>query len=65
MTRFRKWLLTAGITLALLLPLASVASADPFDPGTSFSTSTSSSSIQRGHRPTTTASDPFDPGTGP
>ena len=33
MTRFRKWLLTASITLALLLPLGSVASADPSDGG--------------------------------
>ncbi len=33
MRRFRKRLLTAAIALALLLPLASVASADPNDGG--------------------------------
>lgn len=53
MTRFRKWLLLAGIVLALLLPLGSVASADP---GT------------HGGRPTTYAGaalDPGDSGSGP
>lgn len=33
MTRIRQWLLTAAIALALLLPLATVASADPGDSG--------------------------------
>lgn len=33
MRRFRKVLLTATISVALLLPVAGVASADPGDPG--------------------------------
>jgi hypothetical protein len=49
MKRFRKWLVTAGIVLALLLPLGTVASADP---GTHRTTSY------------TTTSEPIDPGCG-
>ena len=33
MKRFRKFLLTASVVLALLIPLGIVASADPTDPG--------------------------------
>lgn len=33
MTRFRKWLIALVVAAALAVPLASVASADPGDPG--------------------------------
>lgn len=56
MKRIRQWLLTAGITLALLLPLASIASADPGDTGFGDGPISPSS---------TTASDPGDTGFGP
>ncbi len=58
MTRFRKWILTAAITLALLIPLGSVASADPNDGGFNASTATST----RGPALTTTSADPNDGG---
>jgi hypothetical protein len=61
MTRFRKWLLTASITLALLFPLAAVASADPLDPG-AFLTSSTTTTSKGGKQP---ISDPLDPGAGP
>ncbi len=68
MTRFRKSVLSLGVTLALLLPLASTVSADPGDPGTTtLSSSTTTSADGRGgadDRPgLTTISDPGDPGT--
>lgn len=71
MTRFRQALLSLAITIALLVPFAGAASADPGDPGTtSYSTSTYSPGWQGyayGNRPqtATTTSDPGDPGTGP
>jgi hypothetical protein len=56
MTRFRQWILSLAVALALLVPVAGTASADPGDPGTmSFSGS--------GAWTTTTRSDPGDPGT--
>jgi hypothetical protein len=67
MTPFRDRVLIVAIALALLLPLATVASADPGDPGgTTFSSSTTiptDASPGRG-RSTSTASstDPGDPG---
>jgi hypothetical protein len=62
MTRFRKWLLTASITLALLFPLASVASADPLDPGM-FLTGTTGSSTTKGGGGRSLL-DPLDPSGG-
>lgn len=67
MTRFRKWVLTVGITLALfLLPLASVASADPGDggglPPTFSGTSTSTGGNGRPTLPSPTTLDPGDGG---
>jgi hypothetical protein len=68
MTRFRQWILSLAIALALLVPFAGTASADPSDPGTTFSASTAPTTVPttpRGGRPTYTAtSDPSDPGTG-
>ncbi len=49
MKRFRKWLLTAGVVFALLVPLSTIASADP---GTRTAPSTQ------------TVADPTDPGCG-
>jgi hypothetical protein len=51
MTRFRKLLLTASVVLALLIPLGTIASADPGGnrPSSGYTT--------------TTASDPSDGGT--
>ena len=50
MKRFRKWLLTASVVLALLIPLGTIASADP---GTHRTAPTTQS-----------AADPTDPGCG-
>ncbi len=67
MRRSRKWLLTAATALALLLPLASVASADPNDGG--FSPSSTIGTTWRGggttYYTTTAALDPNDGGFGP
>lgn len=70
MRRIRKWLVTAGVALALLLPLASVASADPDDGGfstTSITTTTSTSKPGKttGSYSATTLLDPDDGGSGP
>jgi len=51
MKRFRKWLLTASVVLALLIPLGTIASADA---GTR---TRSTTTVQ-------TAADPTDPGCG-
>ena len=53
MKRFRQWLLTAVVTILLLLPLASMASADPGGPRPTPSFYT------------TTAAEPGDGGIGP
>lgn len=60
MTLFRKWILSIGICLALLLPLGSVASADPGDGG--FTPSFTSTSTSPAHAPPTTPR--TDPGDG-
>lgn len=70
MTRFRKWILSVGIALALLLPLGAVASADPGDPGgtgfTSSTTRTTSTSPSHGGPAWGgRTADPGDPGGSP
>jgi hypothetical protein len=60
MKRSRKWLLTALVAVALLLPLASVVSADPGDGGFGFS---AASARVRGQ--ISTLADPGDGGFGP
>jgi hypothetical protein len=71
MTRIRQWLASLALAAVLMLSFASVASADPIDPGTGFS-STCASSTEYGEdddgskkRGFSAQSDPIDPGTGP
>ena len=70
MRRFRKWVLSLAIVVALLMPLGTSASADPSDPGLGFTSASTSPTTTPGRgnaygRPDQTAmSDPSDPGLG-
>lgn len=63
MRRISRWTLTAVFAALLSLSAASVASADPYDPGTAFwaDPSTMSDPYDPG---TSISSNPYDPGVG-